>query len=341
MLTKTAMYLSTIANTSLLLIISIIIGAFLGMSQPDVGESLGDQVDFTLLILISFIFFNVRFQNLLQAFGAMRFHVIALVANFVMVPLMGYFIASMFMSTHPILMIGLIIYFMSPCTDWFLSFTRLSGGNTTLGTTLIPINMTVQLLLYPFFLQWFTANNVQIQAGTIISNILQWFMLPLLFSVMAHQLLRRYLKANLFQRLITLFDKTTPWITALLVMQIFASNIITILAHSSIFSWILMAIITFFITTYWLAKMLSAFFQFQYPEKALLTMTIAARNAPLMLAITMAALPNQPLIYAAIVIGMLIEFPHLIILRRALLKSHKQSIQWKTSVSRLPSTSGP
>jgi len=50
-------------------------------------------------------------------------------------------------------------------------------------------------------------------------------------------------------------------------------------------------------------------------------MTIAARNAPLMLAVTMVALPDQPLIYAAIVIGMLLEFPHLTALQRVLMRS--------------------
>ncbi|MCK7460350.1 hypothetical protein [Idiomarina aminovorans] len=36
---------------------------------------------------------------------------------------------------------------------------------------------------------------------------------------------------------------------------------------------------------------------------------------------TMAALPELPLIYAALVIGMLVEFPHLTALRYLLLKT--------------------
>ena len=53
-------------------------------------------------------------------------------------------------------------------------------------------------------------------------------------------------------------------------------------------------------------------------------MSSAARNAPLMLAVTMAALPDQPLIYAALVIGMLVEFPHLTALRRLLLSARRR-----------------
>jgi len=43
-------------------------------------------------------------------------------------------------------------------------------------------------------------------------------------------------------------------------------------------------------------------------------MTTAARNAPLMLAITIIVIPNQPQIYATIIIGLLVVFPHLTIL---------------------------
>ena len=85
------------------------------------------------------------------------------------------------------------------------------------------------------------------------------------------------------------------------------------------FAWVLLAVFTFFLLTFLLGEGLSRLFRLRYPEHALLTMTTTARNAPLMLAVTMAALPEQPLVYAALVIGMLMEFPHLTALRRLLL----------------------
>ena len=60
-------------------------------------------------------------------------------------------------------------------------------------------------------------------------------------------------------------------------------------------------------------------FRLPYPQQALLAMTTAARNAPLMLAVTAVAIPDQPLTLATIVIGMLVEFPHLTALKQVLL----------------------
>ena len=52
-------------------------------------------------------------------------------------------------------------------------------------------------------------------------------------------------------------------------------------------------------------------------------MTTTAGNAPLILAVTMAVIPQQPIIYAAIVIGMLIELPHSTLLKVVLIKRKK------------------
>ncbi len=315
--------LSVVTTTSFVLIAGIIIGALLGHLIPPTGEWLGNQVDYTLLVLVGLLFFGVRFDALLGAMSNLRFLSIALLANFIAVPLIGYGVAAVFLSEHPLFMVGLVIYFMAPCTDWFLSFTRLSGGNVALGTALMPINMTVQLLLYPFYLQWFTQQSVQLEAGIISNTLLQWFLLPLLVAVIAHQVLNQILKPARFEYILDKADDATPWVTALLVLQIFAGNISVILEHLTVFVWVLLAVFTFFLATFLLGKGLSRLFQIDYPEHALLTMTIAARNAPLMLAITMAVLPGQPLIYGALVIGMLIEIPHLTVLRRLLLRTRR------------------
>ena len=290
-----------------------------GHFLPDTGQWLGKRVDPTLLAFVGFLFFGVRAGALVQALSNLSFIAIALLANFVVVPLIGYGVASVFLSAQPLFMVGLVIYFMSPCTDWFLGFTRLAGGNVALGTAIIPVNMLLQLVLYPFYLQWFTNNTVQLDAAAIGATLLQWFLLPLAIALMTHHGSCWLIGQTRFTRVLKCADHATPWLIALLVFEIFAANVPIILEHRSVFAWMLAAVFIFFVLTFLLGEGLSRVFGLRYPEHALLTMTIAARNAPLMLAVTMVALPNQPLIYAALVIGMLVEFPHLTALRRLLL----------------------
>lgn len=304
---------------SLLLLGGILAGSILGHAWPGVGEALGDLVDHTLLALVGLLFFGVRFEALAQFRGSTRVLTLILGANYLLVPAIGYAIATIVMPSQPLFMIGLMIYFVSPCTDWFLGFTRLARGNVALGTALIPINMVVQLLLYPVYLYLFTRSPVAVEVGVIGDTLLNWFLVPFVIAILGHYGLRSLLGSERFGRLLDRIDTFTPWLIALLVMEIFAAHIAVILENRALFAWVLLAVFIFFILTFLLGEGISRLARLPYPEHALLTMSLAARNAPLMLAVTMAALPSQPLIYAALVIGMLVEFPHLTVLQRVLL----------------------
>ena len=153
---------------SLLLVGGILAGAIIGRQWPPAGALLAEGVDPTLLALVGLLFFGIRFEAITLARGGLRAIGLILAVNFALVPAIGYAIASALLSTQPLFMVGLMIYFMSPCTDWFLGFTRLARGNVALGTALIPINMAVQLLLYPVYLHLFTRSPVEVEAGSVV-----------------------------------------------------------------------------------------------------------------------------------------------------------------------------
>lgn len=181
---------------------------------------------------------------------------------------------------------------MAPCTDWFLGFTRLAKGNVELGAALIPINMASQIILFPVYLWLF---GIVIDYEINLSSLIEWFLQPLLAAMVLRILLHR-----IIDRVLPITQVAIPIVLSILVGLIFSANINQLLQHISIVPLLLSAIFVFF----------------------LLTFTTSARNAPLMLGLATVALPDQPLIYATITIGMLIEFPHLTALRQLMLRRH-------------------
>ncbi|MER8523149.1 hypothetical protein NKH56_27940 [Mesorhizobium sp. M1076] len=186
--------------------------------------------------------------------------------------------------------------------------------NTALGAVLLPINMITQLLLYPVYLYLFAEGVAPVGASAIEDTLLQWFLAPFATAIALHQILKAVLLPALFSRLLAWVGVAIPFVISHLIMEIFAANIVMI-EHASIFAIILAAIFLFFVATFVVGEVVSKITGLAYPEHALLTMTTAARNAPMMLGLTAIAMPDQPLVYAAIVIGMLLEFPHLTALR--------------------------
>ena len=45
----------------------------------------------------------------------------------------------------------MLLVLLVPCTDWFITFTRLGGGDTLRAITVTPLNLLVQLLLLPVY----------------------------------------------------------------------------------------------------------------------------------------------------------------------------------------------
>jgi ACR3 family arsenite transporter len=302
---------------------AIAVGSLGGAALPAAGGAVGGWVDATVMTLVCLLFFELRFSSLGLVRTAPRFLAVAWAANFVVIPLVGFCIASLFLSGEPLLFTGLLIYFVAPCTDWFLGFTRLSGGNTALGVVLLPVNLISQLVLYPVFLTLFARTGTTLDGLSVLQTVVLWFVAPLLVMAAARLFLQKVVPPAAFRLVTRAIGVAIPTVIAVLILELFAANIATILGHATAFAVILAAVAVFFGTTYLVGELLARLFRFGYPDRALLAMTTAARNAPLMLAITTIALPGQPLVYAAIIIGMLVEFPHLTVVRQLLLRAKR------------------
>jgi len=304
-----------LTHSTSLLMMAIILGSVSGIVSPTLGEVAAIGTDSTILILVFLLLFEVPIKGIFLGLSNLKFIGIAWIANFIIIPCFGFIIASLFLSGQTLFYTGLVIYFMAPCTDWYLGFTRMAKGNVELGAALLPINMLTQLILFPTYLLLF---NTVVDYKIDLTVLIDWFIQPLLAAMILRVVLHRFMTL-----LLPLCRIAIPLVLALLVGQIFASNISVLLEHLSIVPRLLLAIFSFFVVTYLIAEGIARLAKFEHPEHCLLSFTTGARNAPLMLGLTTVAIPDQPLIYATITIGMLIEFPHLTTLKVIFLRRYR------------------
>ena len=310
-------------NSTSLLIYAIFIGSCVGLLWPSSGDQVSEFIDPTILVLVFLLLLEVPIKGLFKGVTNVKFLTLAWVTNFLIIPFIGYIIASIFLSGEPLFYTGLIIYFMAPCTDWFLGFTRLAKGNVELGAALLPINMISQLVLFPAYLSIF---DTVVAYKIDLSALLQWVIQPLLGAIVIRLIAHKFTK-----QLSGFCQVTIPVTLALLVGLIFTSNITELTAHLNVVPVLLTAIFIFLVVTFLLSEGISKVTKLGYPEHCLLTFTTGARNAPMMLGLATIAIPDQPLIYATITMGMLIEFPHLTALKVLLLKRRGKSVEKNTT----------
>ncbi|PAY22251.1 symporter [Dietzia natronolimnaea] len=304
-----------------LFLAAIIAGGATGTWWPGIADRLGGAVDHLVMLLVAVIFFTLPSGGLLDRRRVPRIAFLAVAMNFLLIPVVAFALTSVLIPDDA-LRVGILIYCLAPCTDWFLGFTRMAGGDTAAGSALIPVQLVLQLALYPVWLGVFAGHQVVNTVSAAGPALIIWFVMPAVLAVALRGALRLVAPRSTRGRVVDAADGAVPVILAALIVCLFAANVGTILSDPSAFGRVLLVVFLFFVVVYVVGEAIARGFGLSHPEHALLTMTTSARNAPLMLAVTTIALPDHPAIAAAIVIGMMVEFPHLTALTH-LLATHR------------------
>ena len=231
--------------------------------------------------------------------------------NFIWTPIFGYFLGNLFLNGNMDIFIGFFMLILTPCTDWYLIFTKIAKGDLNLSLSILPINLILQIVLLPIYLIIFFSSNDTINYSNLVYSLIIVIVIPFLSAQITKLILNNKLK-----EITNFFSKYQIVFLALAVFAIFNSQGNQLFGHLNSVLTIFIPLIIFFITTTLIDLLLSEQIHLTYEEYASLTMTTLARNSPLALAIAINSFPNHELIIIALVIGPLIELPILYLVSR-------------------------
>jgi hypothetical protein len=112
--------------------------------------------------------------------GHGRFLAALLVVNFVVVPPLAWLLAR-FLPPDPVILLGVYLVMLAPCTDWFVSFTLLGKGDARLAIAATLVLLLSQMLLLPAWLWLFPGGELAgvMLAGKFLEGFLGLIVLPL------------------------------------------------------------------------------------------------------------------------------------------------------------------
>ena len=128
------------------------------------------------------MFVCVDLKDIGQAFVNMRYTLTTVLINFMITPIVAFFLGQIFFASSIEIRIGLLMLLVTPCTDWYLVFTGLSRGNVGLNISILPINLILQIVLMPIYLFVFLGREIQIDTTDILQSVLIVLLIP--FSVL-------------------------------------------------------------------------------------------------------------------------------------------------------------
>lgn len=295
----------------LLIIFAMILG--LTFSNIDFIAQNTDYLITVFLCLMLFgVFLEIPMNELKNSFKNVKFTSTSLIINFIWTPLFGYFLGSLFLKGNVDVMIGFFMLILTPCTDWYLVFTKLAKGDLTLSLSILPINLILQIVLLPVYLIIFFSSGNAMDYPQLAYSILTVIVIPF---VAAH-MVKLVLNDDLNKKAIAIFSSLEIWFLCLAVFCIFASQGELLFDNLNSIATLFVPLIIFFIVNVIIDLLISEKINFTYSEYASLTMTTLARNSPLALAIAISSFPGHELISIALVIGPLIELPVLYIVSK-------------------------
>ena len=272
----------------------------------------GNLITLFLCLMLFGLFLEIPLNELKNSFKNVKFSITSLIINFIWTPLFGYFLGTLFLKGNVDILVGFFMLILTPCTDWYLVFTKLAKGDLTLSLSILPINLILQIVLLPIYLIIFFSNGISLDYNQLAYSLLIVIIIPFIAS----QIVRAFLKNDLKDKVINSFSNLQIWFLSLAVFCIFASQGELLFSNLNSIIKIFIPLILFFIANAIIDLLLSEKINFTYPEYASLTMTTLARNSPLALAIAINSFPGHELIAMALVIGPLIELPILYIVSR-------------------------
>ena len=233
----------------------------------------------------------------------------ALLANFVLVPILVWLLVQLLPSV-PAMQWGLALVLLVPCTDWFLTFTHLGGGDMPRAVSLTPVNLLLQLLLLPIYLPLVTEGVTPPLSFSTLTPVVLLLVVPLILAAICERTVFMLPAGRRIQS--GLAWMPVP-VLALLILCVAAANGVTWVASIDVLWTVVVASIAFAVLALTLALVLARSVRLPATHGRTLAFTLLTRNSFVVLPLALALPAGWELASLTVVTQSFVELSLLIL----------------------------
>lgn len=284
---------------------AILIGMVTGGLWPSVAGALEMLLWPVLGVLLYATFTQVPLVHLTIAARDSRFNFALILGNFVVMPAIVWLLL-MLAPADPAIRLGILLVLLVPCTDWFISFAHLGGGDSARAIAASPILLMLQIITLPVYLWLFLGKEV-------LSADLTGHLLPVFFGLILMPLILAWLTEKSAEKTPALkgYIEILGWLPvpalALVVFLIAASQITLVLEAGRILAELTVIFAIYLVSAALVGKLLSVAFALPGAKGKTLAFSFGTRNSFVVLPLAIALPELWSLAVVVIVFQSLVE----------------------------------